>query len=61
MQVLMINGSPRVNGNTSIALNEMETVFKKNHIEVNTVQIGNMVVLLVVIVTKKANVSLMMK
>ena len=42
MQVLMINGSPRVNGNTSIALNEMETVFKKNHIEVNTVQIGNM-------------------
>ena len=42
MQVLMINGSPRVNGNTSIALNEMETIFKKNHIEVNTVQIGNM-------------------
>ncbi len=28
MQVLMINGSPRVNGNTSIALNEMETVEK---------------------------------
>ena len=42
MQVLMINGSPRVNGNTTIALNEMETVFKKNDIEVNTVQIGNM-------------------
>ena len=42
MQVLMINGSPRVNGNTTIALNEMETVFKKNGIEVNTVQIGNM-------------------
>ena len=30
----MINGSPRVNGNTTIALNEMETVFKKNDIEV---------------------------
>ena len=26
MKVLMINGSPRVNGNTSIALQEMETI-----------------------------------
>ena len=25
----MINGSPRANGNTSIALNEMKTVFEK--------------------------------
>ena len=29
MKVLMINGSPRANGNTSIALNEMKTVFEK--------------------------------
>ncbi len=41
MKVLMINGSPRKNGNTSIALQEMEYVFLENHIEVETVQIGN--------------------
>lgn len=41
MKVLMINGSPRKGGNTSIALGEMEKVFKKNGIEVETVQIGN--------------------
>lgn len=28
MNVLMINGSPRVNGNTAIALREMEQIFK---------------------------------
>ena len=27
MKVLMINGSPRINGNTSIALKELEQVF----------------------------------
>ena len=27
MKVLMINGSPRVGGNTSIALKEMEQIF----------------------------------
>ena len=41
MKVLMINGSPRVNGNTSIALKEMEKIFEKEGIEVKTVQIGN--------------------
>ncbi len=41
MKVLMINGSPRVNGNTSIALREMEKVFEENGIEVVTMQIGN--------------------
>lgn len=29
MKVLMINGSPRLNGNTSIALNEMKKVFEE--------------------------------
>ena len=29
MKVLMINGSPRPNGNTAVALREMETVFKE--------------------------------
>lgn len=41
MKVLMINGSPRVGGNTAIALKEMEQVFAKNGIEVETMQIGN--------------------
>ena len=42
MKVLIINGSPRVNGNTSIAVNEMEKIFYENGVEVETVQIGNM-------------------
>ena len=41
MKVLMINGSPRVNGNTAIALKEMEKVFEENGVEVVTMQIGN--------------------
>ena len=40
MKVLMINGSPRPNGNTSIALSEMEKVFKEEGIETETIQIG---------------------
>lgn len=40
MKVLMINGSPRVGGNTSVALAELERVLVKNGIEVETVQIG---------------------
>lgn len=40
-KVLIINGSPRVNGNTSIAVREMEKVFKENGFEVTIVQIGN--------------------
>ena len=41
MKVLLINGSPRVNGNTSIALREMENVFVEEGIEVETVQVGS--------------------
>ena len=37
----MINGSPRPNGNTSLALREMETVFKAEGIETEIIQIGN--------------------
>lgn len=44
MKVLMINGSPRANGNTVIALNEMENIFKENGIEVETLNIGNKVI-----------------
>ena len=40
MKVLIINGSPRVNGNTTIAIREMEQVFAENGVETETVQIG---------------------
>ena len=40
MKVLMINGSPRKEGNTSIALQEMEKIFQAEGIEVETVSIG---------------------
>lgn len=41
MKVLMLNGSPRKDGNTSIALREMEQTFAKEGIETETVQVGN--------------------
>ena len=40
MKVLMINGSPRPNGNTALALKEMETIFTQQGIAVETVQVG---------------------
>ena len=42
MKVLIINGSPRINGNTSMALDQMITIFKTNQIDVDYVQVGNM-------------------
>ncbi len=42
MKVLIINGSPRVNGNTSLALAQMTEIFNANNIEVDYIQIGNM-------------------
>lgn len=41
MKVLMLNGSPRVNGNTAIALHEMEQIFQQNDIETEILHIGN--------------------
>ena len=41
MKVLLINGSPHKNGNTALALREMEQVFREEEIEVVTMQIGN--------------------
>ena len=41
MKVLMVNGSPRVDGNTSIALREMEKVFAAEGVETDIIQIGN--------------------
>ena len=41
MNVLMINGSPRPNGNTATALNEMVKIFDADGIKTDVVQIGN--------------------
>jgi len=41
MKVLMINGSPRANGNTAIALDEMAAVFAEDGIETEIVQVGH--------------------
>lgn len=37
----MINGSPRANGNTALALREMEKIFAENGIETEIVTVGN--------------------
>ena len=41
MKVLMLNGSPKANGNTALALAEIEKIFAQEGIEVETVQVGN--------------------
>lgn len=41
MNVLIINGSPRVNGNTSIAVEEMRKVFEEEGVNAEVVQVGN--------------------
>lgn len=41
MKVLILNGSPRQGGNTTVALREMENVFKASGVDVETVQIGS--------------------
>ena len=40
MKVLMVNGSPHTNGNTAIALREMEAVFAQEGVETEVLQIG---------------------
>ena len=44
MKVLLINGSPKANGNTALALNEMVRVFEKEGIEAEVFQAGNQVI-----------------
>ena len=42
MKVLMLNGSPRPEGNTSAALREMEQIFQKEGVETEIIQVGNL-------------------
>ena len=44
MKVLLINGSPRKNGNTALALAEMEKVFAAEGVECEIIQVGNQAV-----------------
>ncbi len=41
MKVLILNGSPRANGNTSIAVREMAKVFEEEGVSVEVLQVGN--------------------
>ncbi len=44
MKVLLINGSPHEKGNTTIALTEMEKIFKTQGIETEIVRVGSLAV-----------------
>ncbi|MBQ4121704.1 MAG: NAD(P)H-dependent oxidoreductase, partial [Clostridia bacterium] len=39
MKVLMLNGSPKANGNTALALREIASVLEKEGVEVEIVQV----------------------
>ncbi len=41
MKVLLINGSPHAQGNTYIALHEMEKIFTEENIETEIIHVGN--------------------
>lgn len=40
MKVLILNGSPRIGGNTETAIKEMETIFNQEGVIVETVRVG---------------------
>ena len=44
MKVLMVNGSPKSNGNTAVALDEMEKVFRAEGIETEVLHVGSQAV-----------------
>ena len=44
MKVLLINGSPRAEGNTALALREMISVFEQQGVESELVQVGQLAV-----------------
>ena len=42
MKVLILNGSPKADGNTAMALKEMETVFAQEGIEAEVIRVGHL-------------------
>jgi multimeric flavodoxin WrbA len=41
LNVLILNASPRQNGNTTVAVNEMIKIFNENEVEVEHIRLGN--------------------
>ena len=41
MKVHLLNGSPRMNGNTALALQEMAKIFAENGVDAEIIQVGN--------------------
>ena len=41
MKVLLINGSPKANGNTALSLKEMAEIFAQEGVETEIIQVGN--------------------
>ena len=44
MKVLILNGSPRKEGNTAIAIREMVSVFEQEGVEAEVIEVGSKVV-----------------
>ena len=44
MKVLLINGSPKSNGNTAFALSQMAEIFAANGVETETLQVGSQLI-----------------
>ena len=42
MKVLLLNGSPKVNGNTAAALDEMVRIFEEEGIVAEVIQVGHL-------------------
>ena len=42
LKVLLLNGSPRKDGNIALALHEMEQIFEQSGVEYETIQLGRM-------------------
>ncbi len=41
MKVLMLNGSPHTNGNTALALGQLEAIFEQENIKTEIIQVGS--------------------
>ena len=44
MKVLILNGSPKANGNTAFALSQMAEVFTENGVESEILQVGSQLI-----------------
>ena len=42
MKVILLNGSPKANGNTALALNEMKTIFAEEGVEAEIIHVGHL-------------------